>query len=50
MTWDMCAERYWDKTCLELHPRTLMAATGISMMKPETQFFYDIVKTAIEKR
>ena len=30
--------------------RTLMAAAGISMMKPETQFFYDIVKTAVEKR
>ena len=35
---------------IESPPRALMAATGISMMKPETQFFYDIVKTAIEKR
>ena len=38
------------KMSIELHPRTLMAATGISMMKPETQFFYDVVKTAVERR
>ena len=30
--------------------RKLMGAAGISMMKPETRFFYNIVKTAVEKR
>ena len=30
--------------------KRLMAATGISMMKPETSFFYEIVKTAVDKR
>ena len=30
--------------------KKIMAASGISMMKPETRFFYDIVKTAVEKR
>ena len=30
--------------------KKLMAVSGISMMKPETRFFYDIVKTAVEKR
>ena len=30
--------------------KRLLAASGISMMKPETRFFYDIVKSAVEKR
>ena len=30
--------------------KKLMGACGISMMKPETRFFYDIVRTAVEKR